>query len=66
MFTVCDALLINKIDYLAQSDFDMAAARERILALKPGIRIFEVSCKTGAGIAPWIAWLKKEMNEFSA
>jgi len=66
MFTVSDALLINKIDYLAQSDFDMAAARERILALKPDINIFEVSCKTGAGIAQWIAWLKKEMDDFSA
>lgn len=28
MFTVCDVLLINKIDYMAQSDFDVAAARE--------------------------------------
>jgi len=66
MFTVCDALLINKIDYMAQSDFDMAAARERALALKPGIKIFEVSCKTGAGLSAWINWLKKETDDFLA
>lgn len=66
MFTVCDVLLINKIDYLAQSDFDMAAARERILTLKPGMDIFEISCKTGAGIAEWINWLKKEKDKFLA
>ncbi|MFA5281038.1 MAG: hydrogenase nickel incorporation protein HypB [Smithellaceae bacterium] len=66
MFTVCDVLLINKIDYLAQSDFDVAAARERALALKPGIKIFEVSCKTGAGVAEWIKWLKQETDDFLA
>ena len=66
MFTVCDVLLINKIDYMAQSDFDVAAARERALALKPGIKIFEVSCKTGAGLSEWINWLKKETDDFLA
>ena len=66
MFTICDVLLINKIDYLAQSDFDMAAARERVLALKPDINIFEISCKTGAGIAEWTNWLKKEADDFLA
>ena len=66
MFTVCDVLLINKIDYMAQSDFDVAAARERALALKPGITIFEVSCKTGAGLSEWINWLKKETEDFLA
>ncbi|MBP7137582.1 MAG: hydrogenase nickel incorporation protein HypB [Syntrophaceae bacterium] len=66
MFTVCDVLLINKIDYMAQSDFDVAAARERALALKPGIKIFEVSCKTGAGLSEWINWLKKETEDFLA
>jgi len=66
MFTICDVLLINKIDYMAQSDFDVAAARERALALKPGIKIFEVSCKTGAGLSEWINWLKKETEDFLA
>jgi hydrogenase nickel incorporation protein HypB len=64
MFSICDVLLVNKIDYLSLSDFDMAAMRKRVLALNPNIRIIEVSCKTGAGIGDWIAWLKKEVDTF--
>lgn len=65
MFNICDVLLVNKMDYLPLSDFNMAALRKRVLALNPGIRIFEVSCKTGAGIGGWIAWLKNEVDVFS-
>jgi len=65
MFTICDVLLVNKIDYLSLSDFDMAALRKRVLALNPNIIIIEVSCKTGAGIEDWITWLKKEVDAFS-
>ena len=65
MFTICDVLLVNKIDYLSLSDFDMTALRKRVLALNPNIIIIEVSCKTGAGIEDWITWLKKEVDAFS-
>lgn len=64
MFSICDVLLVNKIDYMSLSDFDMAAMRKRVLALNPNIRIIEVSCKTGEGIGDWIAWLKKEVAAF--
>ena len=64
MFSVCDLLLVNKIDYLSLSDFDIAALRKRVLALNPRITILEVSCKTGAGIGSWIDWLKGEVAAF--
>jgi len=64
MFSICDVLLVNKIDYLSLSDFDMSALHKRVLALNPRIIIFEVSCKTGEGIENWINWLKKEMESF--
>jgi hydrogenase nickel incorporation protein HypB len=64
MFSICDLLLINKIDYLSLSDFNIAALRKRVLALNPGITIMEVSCKTGSGIGGWIDWLKKEVEDF--
>jgi len=64
MFTVCDVLLINKIDYLGLSDFDVQAVRERVMRLNPRIKIFEVSSKTGQGIAEWTQWLKQEVAEF--
>ncbi len=64
MFSVCDLLLVNKIDYLSLSDFDTATLRKRVLALNPRITILEVSCKTGAGIGDWIDWLKTEVAAF--
>jgi hydrogenase nickel incorporation protein HypB len=64
MFSICDLLVVNKIDYLSLSDFDMAALRERVLALNPRIKILEVSCKTGAGIEGWIDWLNEEVEAF--
>jgi hydrogenase nickel incorporation protein HypB len=66
MFSICDLLLVNKIDYLSLSDFDMEALRGRVLALNPRITILEVSCKTGAGIEVWIDWLKGEVAAFKS
>jgi hydrogenase nickel incorporation protein HypB len=64
MFSVCDLLVVNKMDYLSFSDFDMAALRQRVLALNPRIGILEVSCKTGEGIESWIDWLNGEVAAF--
>jgi len=64
MFTVCDALVVNKVDYLSIADFDVKALKERVLKLNPKIKIFEVSCKTGEGIPAWIDWLKEEIAVF--
>ncbi len=64
MFSICDVLLVNKIDYLSLSDFDMAALKKRVLALNPDIKILEVSCKNGLGIEGWTNWLKEEVAAF--
>ena len=64
MFSVCDVLLVNKMDYLHLSDFDVEAMRERVLNLNRQIEIFEVSAKTGEGIKAWTNWLKGETTSF--
>ncbi len=61
MFSVCHALVINKIDFLELSDFNVEKCREQVLKLNPGIHIFEVSCRTGEGMEQWIAWLHREV-----
>lgn len=61
MFSVCDVLIINKIDYLEGSDFDMQVLRDTMAKLNPKAEIMEVSCKTGAGIDEWCRWLKDEV-----
>jgi hydrogenase nickel incorporation protein HypB len=64
MFSVCDVLLVNKMDYLPLSDFDLEAMRERVFNLNRHIEIFEVSAKTGEGIEAWTNWLKGEATSF--
>ena len=64
MFSVCDVLLVNKMDYLHLSDFDVEAMRKRVLNLNRQIEIFEVSAKTGEGIEAWTNWLKGETISF--
>lgn len=63
MFSVCHALVINKIDYLELSDFSIEKCRERVLKLNPEIQLFEVSCRTGEGMEPWIAWLEQQVYD---
>jgi len=62
MFSVCDVLVVGKIDYLESSDFDMDALAERARRLNPAIRIFKTSCKTGEGLDDWCSWLKGEIE----
>ena len=64
MFTVSDVLLLNKIDYLELSDFDVGAVRERVRRLNPEAQIFEISAKTGEGVADWAGWLSREAKSF--
>jgi hydrogenase nickel incorporation protein HypB len=64
MFTVSDVLLLNKIDYLELSDFDVEAVRERVRRLNPEAQIFEISAKTGQGVADWAGWLSREAKSF--
>lgn len=61
MFSVCDALVVNKIDYRTLSDFDTVTLRERVRKFNPGIQIFETSCRTGEGIDEWCRWLRREI-----
>lgn len=62
MFSVVDALIVNKLDYLPHSNFDLAALRDRMKRMNPDARIFEVSCTTGAGIDVWCRWLEERIG----
>ncbi|MCD8098383.1 MAG: hydrogenase nickel incorporation protein HypB [Lachnospiraceae bacterium] len=63
IFTVCDALIINKIDVLPYFDFDMEKVKEYALMRNPRLEIFPVSAKTGEGIDAWCDWLKGQLRD---
>ena len=64
MYTVCDALVINKIDVLPYFDFDMDKVVEYARMRNPKIEIFPISAKTGEGVDAWVDWLRKQTNAF--
>ena len=63
MFTVCDVLVINKIDVLPYFDFDMEKVKEYALMRNPNLKIFAVSAKTGEGMEELLAWLREEIKK---
>ncbi|MFW6334510.1 MAG: hydrogenase nickel incorporation protein HypB [Desulfosalsimonas sp.] len=65
MFTRSDALVINKTDMMALTEFDISALRQRAKKLNPDIAIFEVSAKTGEGVALWADWIRGLIKDFS-
>ena len=58
MFSLCDVILLSKIDSLSCFEFDFDLVKKRILKLNPKAEIFELSAKTGDGVAAWAKWLQ--------
>lgn len=61
MFSICDVVLINKIDAMGLFDFDMDEVKKRILQRNPNAKIFPISAKTGEGMEPWYGWLREQV-----
>jgi hydrogenase nickel incorporation protein HypB len=63
IFHTADAAVITKVDLAAAVEFDAAAARRNVEAVRPGMRVFEVSVKSGAGMAGWMEYLEGRIAE---
>lgn len=66
MFQTSSVLLVNKIDLLPYVDCDLEKIRQRAGQLNPRQRILEVSCRSGAGLDAWYAWLETEIARVRA
>jgi hydrogenase nickel incorporation protein HypB len=60
MFREASVLVINKIDLLPYVDCDVATLRANALQINPLLRVFETSCRNGAGIDAWASWLQAQ------
>lgn len=65
IFTVCDVLLINKIDVLPWFDFDLEKVREYAHMRNPRLQIFPISAKTGEGMSAWTDWLRTQVEAWT-
>src|ERR1700758_5053026 len=50
IFNTADVALITKMDLAAAAEFDLKATRKNIQSVRPGMRVLEVSSKTGQGM----------------
>jgi hydrogenase nickel incorporation protein HypB len=57
IFNTADVALITKTDLAGAAEFDAAAAHRNIQAIRPGMKVFEVSAKTGEGLAAFLHFL---------
>jgi len=57
LFNSADAAVITKIDIAGAVDYDREAALRNLREIRPGIRIFETSARTGAGMGEWLNFL---------
>ena len=62
MFSICDVVLINKIDVLPYFDFDMEKCREYIHMRGPNARIIPICARTGEGVQEWADWLQEQVS----
>ncbi|MDE6307459.1 MAG: hydrogenase nickel incorporation protein HypB, partial [Bacteroidales bacterium] len=64
MFSICDLVLINKMDVLSCFDFDLEKCKRNILSRNPNARIIPISAKTGEGVDAFAQWLIDEVRQW--
>ncbi|MDF2801680.1 MAG: hydrogenase accessory protein HypB [Anaerocolumna sp.] len=64
MFSICDVVLINKLDVMPYFNFDMDKCTAGIKLRNPNAKIIPISAITGEGMEEWTDWLKKEVNNW--
>ncbi|RPJ61126.1 MAG: hydrogenase accessory protein HypB [Dehalococcoidia bacterium] len=57
MFHLSSLLLINKIDLLQYTNFNLEEAKANARKINPDIDIIEISCTKDTGLDEWISWL---------
>ena len=66
MFSICDVLLVNKIDVAPYFNFALDKCVERVKKLNPNIQVFPISSLKGEGIEPWADWLREQTKTWNA
>ena len=66
MFSICDVLLVNKIDVAPYFNFSLEKCIERVKKLNPNIQVFPISELKGEGIEPWADWLRAQTKAWNA
>jgi len=61
MYRGIQALVLNKIDLLPYTTFDMPYFYKGVEILNPGLITFPLSCRTKEGLDQWVNWIKTQI-----
>ena len=64
IFSVCDVLLINKIDVLEHFDFQLENCIKWAKMRNENIKIIPISARTGEGTEEWVNWLEEQVKNW--
>ena len=64
MFSVCDLVLVNKVDVMPYFDFDLELCRKYIAMRNPSAQVIPICAKTGEGIDLLADWFKEKVNNW--
>ncbi len=62
MFSVCDMVVINKMDVAPYFDFDLEKCKEYVRMRNPRANVLPICAKTGEGVEALAAWLLEEVR----
>ena len=65
MFSICDVVLINKMDVLPYFDFDLEKCKAHIAMRNPNAKVITICARTGEGMKAWCAWLRDEVSAWT-
>lgn len=64
MFSVCDVVVINKIDVLPYFDFNLEKCKEYIHMRNPQATVIPICAKTGEGVEAFANWILQEVKNW--
>jgi hydrogenase nickel incorporation protein HypB len=66
IFKESAAVLLNKIDLLPYTPYNLAGTIEDLTSINPSITVIQASCRTGEGLATWYDWLRQQVGRKKA
>ena len=64
MFSVCDVVVISKIDVLPYFDFNLEKCKEYIHMRNPKATVIPICAKTGEGVEAFANWILQEVKNW--
>ena len=62
MFSVCDVVVVNKIDVLPYFDFNLGKCKEYVRMRNPHAEVIPICARTGEGVDAFASWLLDQVS----